>query len=130
MRKLLWFTLGFSAACLASVYLLPESWLPWAAGFGAALFAAGLTLRLCRRSSARIRAHLPLRRLLCAALGLGFGLLWCRGYAALALAPAQDAAGRYDSLEAELCAYPEQTDYGKRADAYVLVYGKRVKARL
>ena len=112
------------------MYLLPESWLPWAAGFGAALFAAGLTLRLCRRSSARIRAHLPLRRLLCAALGLGFGLLWCRGYAALALAPAQDAAGRYDSLEAELCAYPEQTDYGKRADAYVLVYGKRVKARL
>lgn len=130
MRKLLWFTLGFSAACLASVYLLPESWLPWAAGFGAALFAAGLTLRLCRRSSARIRAHLPLRRLLCAVLGLGFGLIWCWGYAALVLAPAQGAAGRYDSLEAELCAYPEAADYGHRAEAWVPVSGKRVKARL
>ena len=131
MRKLLWFTLGFSAACLASVYLLPETWLPWAAGFGAVLFMGIAGFRLLHRKlEASIRTRPALRRALCAALGLGLGLIWCWGYAALVLAPAQGAAGRYDSLEAELCSYPEQTDYGKRADAYVSVSGRRVKARL
>ena len=131
MRKLLWFTLGFSAACLASVYLLPELGLPWAAGFGAALLLGLLIFRCLRRKRPASDGLAPApRRLLCAALGLGLGLIWCWAYDALIQAPARRAAGEYADLTAELRDYPVPTDYGHRAELWVELPEGRVSARL
>ena len=131
MRKLLWFTLGFSAACLASVYLLPELGLPWAAGFGAALLLGLLIFRCLRRKRPASDGLAPApRRLLCAALGLGLGLIWCWAYDALIQAPARRAAGEYAELTAELRDYPVPTDYGHRAELWVELPEGRVSARL
>ncbi len=131
MRKLLCFTAGFVCACLLTVYLLPEAWLMGAAGVGAALLLGLVVFRLLRRSGGPVKKTPPvLRRVLCAALGLGFGLLWCWGYAALRLSPARAAEGSYGNLTAELCSYPVEADYGHRADAFLNLSGKRVRARL
>ncbi len=130
MRKLLWFTLGFSAACLASVYLLPEAWLLRAAGFGAVLFVGIPGFRLLRRKhEASLRTRQVPRRVFCAALGLGFGLLWCWGYGAAVLTPARASAGERQTLTAELCGYPQPSWYGHWADAWAELPGGRVRTR-
>lgn len=136
MRRLMWFTLGFACACLLTVYLLPEGWLPWIALIAAGAFPV-LRLRRSGRRTLRVRAApasgpSPCRLLpvSCCLLGLTIGLLWCWGYEALVLSPAREAEGRQEQLTAELCGYPRQTGYGHWADAYVTVSGRRVKTRL
>lgn len=127
MRRLMWFTIGLCAACLLCVYLLPEGWLRWAALTGAAGFVLLLLPRMCGGLRPGSAAG---RRVFCALLGLTVGLLWCWGYDALRLSPARSAEGRYDRLEAELCDYPFETEYGHRVDAFVVVDGLRIKTRL
>lgn len=127
MRRLLWFSVGFFAACLAFVYLLPAS--------GALCYAllgvlGGVSACCLRRFAPRSLWTLGARRVLCACLGLSFGLLWCAGCDALRLGPARAAGGRYERLEAELCSFPTETAYGHTADAEILLDGTRVKARL
>ena len=147
MRKLMWFSLGFCAACLLSVYLLPEEWLPWAAlvviavcGIGAPLirrFAAPSpqgegNLRLRRSGSLTsdgLRATPAGRRVGCAALGLAVGLLWCWGYDAIRLAPARALEGKHESLRAEACGYSAETWYGQRVDAWVESGGGKLRVR-
>jgi len=126
MRRLMWFTIGLCAACLFCVYLLPAHWLPWAVL--TACFLAAVLL-LLRRRRGRSSARPALRRVCCVCLGLAAGLLWCLGYDALSLSPARDAPGKYARLEAELCDYPIQTDYGHRVDAWATVSGRRIKTR-
>ena len=153
MRKLLWFTIGFCAACLLVVYALPEAWLPWAAGGGAILPAALAFLGLRRRASRSPRGSaapaeggssetggspIPCgkrlapagRRVVCAALGLAFGLLWSRGYDLLVLSPARALAGELTGCTVELSAYPEQIDRGQRAEGVLLTEGRRIPVRI
>lgn len=127
MRRTLWFALGFCAACLAFVYLLPESWRGWGPPVGGFV---GLSACLVRRFAPRLSGTHAVRRVFCACLGLSLALIWCWGYDALRLSPARAAEGRYDDLEAELCDYPAPTDYGHRVDAWVMLEGRAVKARL
>lgn len=147
MRRLMWFTIGLCVACLLCVFLLPETWLPWAAGGGGIAVLWGI-------GSSRIRPGMRRRGMLSPdgesafparaasspgaicwrvirvlALGLAAGLIWCWAYDALRHSPARTAEGRYDRLEAELCGYPTETEYGCRADAWALVSGRRIKTR-
>lgn len=133
MRKLMWFSIGFCAACLLSVYVLPENLLPWAAVVGAALLAgpAVILLRL-RRSGARTqgrKASPAARRVRCAVLGLAIGLIWSWVYEVRVVRPAQALTGRYESLSAEVCAWPVETGLGQRVDAWVDSESGRVRTR-
>ena len=102
-RKLLWIALGYSAALLTGVYLLPEGSLPWAAlvpalGFAAALAAGG---------SRRVQAALSLG-------AAALGLLWLWGYTALTIAPAEALAGEKRSVTVRISDYPAITgDYAR-----------------
>lgn len=50
MRKLLWFSTGFTLASLLAVYALPEAWLPWCALGGLLLVVLALVVLRLRRS--------------------------------------------------------------------------------
>ncbi len=97
MRKLLWFSTGFTLASLLAVYALPEAWLPWCALGGLLLVVLALVVLRLRRSGSlplRVRAIPSIRVVSCCLLGLAIGLLWCWGYAAVKLAPAQEVGGK------------------------------------
>ena len=132
MRRLMWFTIGLCVACFLAVFLLPERWLPWAAGGGGIGVLCGIGAPLIR-PSVRTGAPSPegegWRVVRVLALGLAVGLVWCWAYDGLWRGPALAAEGRYDRLEAELCDYPVETEYGHRADAWALIGGQRVKTR-
>lgn len=137
MRKLMWFAIGFVCACLLAVYLLPEGWLGWILLSAAVLTAAAFVVLRLRRKSKKENPYKPragnagprMRILRAAALGLAIGLLWCRGYEALKLAPSRALEGEYDSLSAEACDYPVETWYGQRVDAFVEFDSGRVPVR-
>lgn len=104
MRKLMWFALPFGAGCALCCYLLPEDWRLWAAAAAAAFAGLGMA---ALRGKPRLRACI-------AAAGLGVGILWFTGYAAVYLAPAQALAGNRYVLEMELADYPEEVSGGAR----------------
>ncbi|MDD3165603.1 MAG: DNA internalization-related competence protein ComEC/Rec2 [Oscillospiraceae bacterium] len=119
MRILFLFSVGFAAACLLSVYILPV-WV--AATLGAAFAAVGGVLTLLQRKNARRAAVLL--------LGLAVGLCWCIGYRAIFYQPAVHADGAALTVCATVADYPEQTDYGAAVTARALLDGRRVKVRL
>ena len=131
MRRLLWFTVGFVLACLLSVYIVPEKCLSWFA-LGGALLLAGLAVVRLRghKRSLRKTASIRLRIGVVLTLGLAAGLVWCRGYEAMVLAPARVETGESRVLEAELCDYPVEAANSRRIDAWVALDGRQVKARL
>ncbi|MBR6376143.1 MAG: DNA internalization-related competence protein ComEC/Rec2 [Oscillospiraceae bacterium] len=154
MRKLMWFTLGFAAACLLTVYLLPEGALPWAAGIClAASLLPGLGFLTLGGKATTTEAGSPgtplirhpacggrrmppspkgegFRRLLCLGLGLALGLLWCWGYATLVRRPARELSGKYEGISAEILSDPEVLPYGQRAEARVELPEGSFRARL
>lgn len=103
MRRLMLFSLAFSAAVAAYLWLLPAQ---------AALFAAlgcGLLLLLLlpiRRDNAK--------RVRIAALGAAVGLLWSWGYEQRRLVPLRALCGARQTVTGQVCLPPERTDYGCR----------------
>ena len=142
MRRLTFYAMPFGAGCLLCQYLLPESWRFWAAAavIAAAMAAGGMAEIAARMAAekaaktgmkAKIAAGVPggeWRMVRIAAAGLGLGMLWFSGYAALYLEPAQARVGREDVVEAEVLDCPERTDYGARCT--VRVPGLRGRAML
>jgi competence protein ComEC len=92
----------FSSAVVLSQYLLPASFQFWTGAAFLTFFAALLFIRRCRA-------------LRYAALGLAVGLMWNYACAAcgLFLSSARELDGGTRTVEAEVLAYPEDTDYGK-----------------
>ncbi len=109
MRKLLLFSCGFTAACLLTVYWLPQKL--WLIAGALCLLLFGLLLFFRGIWPGRAR---------CISLGLLIGLLWCWGYDGLYLKPARNQAGRQGQITAQLLEYPEKTDYGFSVKAEVL----------
>lgn len=105
MRRLLWFALPFGAGCALCCCLLPGSLRLWAAAAALAVWPASLPLSGRAGRIAR-----------CAALGCAAGILWCSGYAALYLAPAEELAGTRHVFELELAGYPEEASSGARCE--------------
>lgn len=117
MRKLMWFTIGFAAACGLGTYLGLGK-LAWLG----ALAAAG-TIVLWKRSKNVRRAALA-----CLGLAVGLGWFWCfdRQYTA----PLRDLDGKTVELEFVTTGYSWETDYGSAADCYLDLEGNRYKVRL
>lgn len=121
MRVLMWFALGFGAACALGSYLLPQGMLAAATG-ALGVLALGLILAGIRFRRVRPAAV--------AVLGCCAGLAWFALFGALYLADA--AAWNGVTREAELTAadYSYETDYGWAAEAYVRIDGKPYRVRV
>lgn len=119
MRRLLRFALPFAAACAASAYLLPSSFMLYVSAGCAALLIAAILIRWKHR------------RTLCLVLaGLFAGFGWTGLYAKLRMEPVHLAAQQEKVLTAELSGYPFDAAYGWGADVRLPVAGTTVRARI
>jgi hypothetical protein len=116
MRVLMWFTIGFAAACALSIYLGISAWI------GLVTVVAAGFLFVLKKPAAKVTAVML--------LGITAGMLWTTAYNNLYL----DFARKYDGKTAEASAtvtdYSYETDYGVAADAQTELYGKKFKLRL
>ncbi len=108
MRKLMWFTVGFSVACAIGVYLASGQWL-----LILGLFCL-LAISLLRKIPTLMR-----NRILCAVLGGAVGLGWLWGFGALYLAPARYVDDRITKLEITVTEYSRETDVGIRSEGRI-----------
>lgn len=116
MRKLMWFTIGFAAACAAGVYFGIGVWL----GILCAVLAFPLFF---------------LKRPLClliavVLLGGAVGAVWTWGYSTYYLQQAREYDGKTIAAEAIISDYSYDTDYGVAADCEVTLDGTNFRTRL
>jgi len=116
MRVLMWFTIGFAAACAIGTYLGTFPLL----GLIALLSAAVLFFLKWR----------PAKIAAVAALGLAIGSVWTWGFHTLYLQPAQECDGKTLITSAVVADYSYETDYGVAADGKVSLGGKEFSIRL
>lgn len=107
MRKLLWFTLGFGAACAVCAYggtpvLLT---LPLLAGF-----LTGVKKK---------------RKILLSVLGILLGLFWFFRFEARVLAPVYALDGMTTEATIRCTGFPEKTDYGFRTEGTIELNGRK-----
>ena len=121
MRKLMWFTLGFSAACFLCAYLwLTEGlWIP--ALITAALFTG--TWILSRK----------FKWIRCAAavfLGCAAGFLWFQIYSGSYLSQVCLYEGQTRNISAYCTDYGYETDYGTAVEVITEISGKPVRMKV
>ena len=110
MRKLMWFSIGFLAACLICALFLVDAWLiAGCVGFGV-LFAACLVLGW---------KYPWLNRAAAVCLGLSMGLGWFHVYSNIQLKPAAGLDGETVPLQIQAMDYGWDTGYGTAVDGRV-----------
>ena len=120
MRKLMWFTLGFTAACAFCAYFWPSSGV-WAA----CAVLAGLSVLLLSGGK-----RLKWMRILgTALLGCAVGLTWFQLFHATYLRAAAELDGEEAEVTAQCTDYSEQTGYGTAVDGVVRLNGKPYRVR-
>lgn len=104
MRRLMIFALGFTAAVIAYIWLLPSE---------TALLLLPLCLLVAFISCFFFskRSDHP-RRVRLAALGAAMGLLWTWGYEQLEILPVRALAGETVAIQGQVIEVPTETDYG------------------
>ncbi len=118
MRKLMWFSIGFAAACAIGAYLLSGYWLLVPTLLCFVLFWITLCVpAICKT---------PGRYIL---FGCIVGLLWSRGYDSVYLTSARNYHGRVELLSIEVTDYSVPTESGLMADGKVELNGKSYKIR-
>lgn len=120
MRKLMWFTLGFGAACAVCAYcwLTDGLWL-LAAVFGV-LFAGMLF-------AGKRWKWLKIAGVVC--LGCAVGLGWFQLYAANYLSFAAELDGKTADVTAQCTDYSYQTGYGTAVEGVLYLDGKPFRAK-
>lgn len=108
MRRLMLFTIAFTAAVAAYLWLLPTQAALYAA-FGCAVV---LLLLLPIRTDAAKRVRIL-------AFGAAFGLLWSWGCEQRKLVPLRALCGENRTVTGEVCLQPERTDYGCRVEVRI-----------
>ena len=116
MRKLLWFSVGFAAACGLGVWVLPGNGIVLSI-----LAAAVLTL---------LGWKFGVKRLALAMLGCTAGLIWYWGFMMLYLIPAQAMDGATQHITVTAVSHSYDTDYGVGVDGEFELDGKRRKIRV
>lgn len=120
MRKLMWFSMGFGAACALGAYCY-AFWLLWVCAAGL-LISAGICL---------LRSKMPAwRQILAALLGVSLGLGWYCGYHHFYLQSAVDLDGSVISLTAVALDYSNETQYGSTVNAKITLSGKTYRTLL
>ena len=110
VRKILWFTLGFGAACAFCAY-----------GRLPALMALPALVLLTAFLSGEFRTS----QTLLAALGILGGLFWFARFEARTLRPVYELDGITREAEISFHTYSEKTDYGSRAEGSMSIDGNR-----
>lgn len=113
VRKLMWFAIGFTAACALGIYLSFGFWL-----LLAALFCLPCAIVLGRGDSQnRKRAALAL-------WGCLTCFLWLYGYDCLYLSPARGLDGQTETLTVEITDYSYHMDFSTVADGKLKIDNK------
>ena len=113
MRKLMWFTVGFTAACVTGVYLVSGLWLWVLGGFCLAALIGTLCI-----------SHIRSRKVACILFGCVVGLLWLFGFDKLYLQPVRQMDGQAAILSIEVSDYSRPTDIGVTAEGKARINGK------
>lgn len=112
MRRIVYLTLGFAAACGLNLYA--DSW-------GIRLSGAGLTLLLSILAEKKSGAA---RRCLVTLLGCVLGFAWYTGYTAHYLHPISNLDGKTVECTIHVSDYSRETEYGCAVDGTVVMEGK------
>ena len=113
MRKLMLFTIGFTAACAAGVYLVSGLWLLGLAGV--ALVAMIATMCIGSANS---------KKVICALFGCVIGFLWLFGFDKLYLQPIHQMDEQATILQIEVTDYSIPTESGISAVGKTQLNGK------
>lgn len=119
MRRLMWFALGFGAACALCVYLLPASILLWGGISLAVLSVIGIFLSFDE--------HGKIAVYLC--LGLSIGFLWFHIFDSQYLAPARNMDGKKVKLTIEITDFSFDSNYGITVDGKTQLEGRSYQVR-
>ena len=120
MRKLMWFTMGFGAACAFCSYLAVSWILP--------AFLVGLLLCLAFGFMARVRKQFAFVALITLGISIGFGWFWCQDAVYLSNARCLDGQIIRATVTATDFAY--DTEHGTAVDGQITVDGKSYQVRL
>ncbi len=113
MRKLMWFAIGFTAACALGIYLSYGIWLLLAAGFCIPC-AILLGIRESRRA----------KQTAAASWGLVVCFLWLFGYDCLYLSTARKVDGLTENISVEITDYSFNLDYGTVTEGKIQIENK------
>ena len=113
MRKLMWFTIGFTAACVTGAYFATDLWLILLSGF---VIAALIAVMCIPGKYSRIIA--------CVLFGCTVGLLWLFGFDMLYLRSAREMDGKAVMLQITVTDYSRPTDVGITAEGKTELDGK------
>jgi len=116
MRVLMWFTIGFAAACALAVYLGIGIW------FGLVTVLAAAYLLLLKKPVANIIAVIL--------IGVTAGTFWTTAYHHFYLDIARNYDGKTVQAIAVVSDFSYETDYGVAADAETSLDGKSFRLRL
>lgn len=120
MRKLMWFTIGFGAACAFCAYVLPGELL-----LKFVLCCAVLTVL----AAALSKTTTPFRRIALALFGCTMGLVWYSQYYSLYLNTAVAVDGVTQAGTIRVTDYSYETTYGAGVDGTITLEGKSFQVR-
>lgn len=119
MRILMWFTIGFAAACAVGVYLVSDMFLLLLAGVA---FVAAIPLLFLRSPLTKITAVVL--------IGFAIGSAWTWGFDCIYLKPAKAYDSQQVSGTVLISDYSYDTKFGVAADARIRIQGKNYKVRV
>lgn len=121
MRKLMWFAIGFAAACGIGAYLDPGNWLlPLAL---AGLFGlVGMWYLMQWKNEFRVGCAIF--------LGLTVGFAWFLGFDQLYLSRARELDGQQVPLEIRMTDYSWENEYGTSCDGKIKIDGRTYQIRV
>ena len=120
MRKLMWFTIGFGAACVYCAYTWTCEGLVLPAicflGIFAAMLLAGKNMEKLYLAAA-------------VSLGIAMGCLWFQGYHGIILAPTERMDGKTCDVALHCTDFSKPTDYGMSVEGFLYIDGIPCKSR-
>ena len=121
MRKLMWFAIGFTAACAVGVYLIAGNWLLLLALFSAAA-TAGMALLRHRVKVAKVIAVML--------AGCCIGCCWFWGFDSFYLKEARSLDGQKVYAQITVTDYSQETDNGAASDGTLTLNGRTYRVRV
>ena len=120
MRKLMWFTIGFGAACAVGIYLLTPG-IMLALG-GTAIAAAVMLAVFGKKETVRAGSLVS--------IGIAAAFLWCGIYSFLWMSPIKALDGQICSVTLTAEDYSFDTDYGICVDGIAEISGESCHVRM
>ena len=113
MRRLMWFAIGFTAACATGIYLIFGTWMLILGGVALVAFSVMYFL------------HTSIsRQIACVLLGCIVGLAWLWGYDFLYLKPVRQMDGQTELLSIEVSDCSRESEFGITAEGKIKLDGK------